>query len=71
MRFWGPQLQIAGSEESFVKTADRPMLVLSQETYEVMKPLILWTPDGVHWLGFNSPPRNFLVQVDEPVPNST
>ena len=70
----GPNFKVPnpdGSEESFVKTADRPMLVLSQETYEVMQPLIQWTPDGVHWLRFNSPPRNFLVQVDEPVPNST
>lgn len=70
----GPNFKVPnsdGSDESFVKTADRPMLVLSQESYEVMQPLIQWTPDGVHWLSFNSPPGNFLVQVDEPVSNST
>lgn len=68
----GPNFKVPnpdGSEESFVKTADRPMLVLSQETYEVMQPLIQWTPDGVHWVRFNSPPGNFLVQVDDLVPN--
>lgn len=70
----GPNFKVPnsdGSEESFVKTADRPMLVLSQETYEVMQPLIQWTPDGVHWLRFNSPPGSFLVQVNEPDPKST
>ena len=70
----GPNFKVPnpdGSEELFVKTADRPMLVLSQETYDVMQPLIQWTPDGVHWLRFNNPPGDFLVQVDEPVPNST
>lgn len=69
----GPNFKVPnpdGSEESFVKTADRPMLVLSQETYEVMQPLIQWTPDGVHWAKFNSPPGNFLVQVDDLVSNS-
>lgn len=70
----GPNFKVPnpdGSEESFVKTADRPMLVLSLETYEVMQPLIQWTPDGVHWVRFSSPPGNFLVQVDEPFPSSS
>ncbi len=62
----GPNFKVPspdGSEEVFVKTDDRPMLVLSRETYNETQPMIQWTPDGVHWPHYRTPPESSPTQI--------